>query len=175
RAATWLAPIRSAIASSVANAAIERARGAADIARLSMCRRRRGRVVPRLPDCSILSLMANQSAPLDVVFAALADPTRRAIVGALGRGPASVSTLAAPFAMALPSFMKHLTVLERSGVIRSTKTGRVRTCALRPRALSPAERWMAEQRAALESRSDRMAAFVEELHRKENPPHEQND
>jgi len=151
----------------VANAAIERARGAADIARLSMCGRRRGRVVRRLADCSILSLMANQSAPLDVVFAALADPTRRAIVGALGRGPASVSTLAAPFAMALPSFMKHLSVLEKSGVVRSTKSGRVRTCELRPKALSRAEQWIASQRAAWESRSDRMAAFVERLHQED--------
>jgi DNA-binding transcriptional ArsR family regulator len=111
--------------------------------------------------------MANQSAPLDVVFAALADPTRRAIVGALGRGPASVSTLAAPFAMALPSFMKHLSVLERSGVVRSTKSGRVRTCELRPKALSRAEQWIASQRAAWESRSDRMAAFAERLHQED--------
>ncbi|MBV9891663.1 MAG: helix-turn-helix transcriptional regulator [Rhizobacter sp.] len=108
--------------------------------------------------------MANQLAPLDQVFAAFADPTRRAIVSALGRGPASVSTLAAPFAMALPSFLKHLAVLEKSGVVRSTKWGRVRTCELRPKALSRAEQWIASQRAAWESRSDRMAAFAERLH-----------
>jgi DNA-binding transcriptional ArsR family regulator len=111
--------------------------------------------------------MANQSAHLTDVFYALADPTRRAIVGALGGGPASVSTLAAPFAMALPSFMKHLSVLERSGVIRSNKVGRVRTCQLRPKALSQAEQWMAGQRAAWEARTDRMAAFVENLHQEE--------
>ena len=87
--------------------------------------------------------MANQSAQLGDVFYALADPTRRAIVGALGRGPASVSTLAAPFPMALPSFMKHLSVLEQSGVIRSRKVGRVRTCELRPKTLSRAEQWLA--------------------------------
>ncbi len=115
----------------------------------------------------ILSRMANQPAPLDSVFAALADPTRRAIVGALGRGPKSVSTLAAPFAMALPSFMKHLAVLEKSGVVRSTKSGRVRTCELRPKALSRAEQWIASQRAAWESRSDRMAAFTERLHQED--------
>ena len=116
--------------------------------------------------------MANQSAQLTDVFYALADPTRRAIVAALGRGPASVSALAAPFAMALPSFMKHLGVLERSGVIRSAKVGRVRTCELRPKTLSQAERWMAGQRAVWEARTDRLSAFVENLHQ-ENLPHEQ--
>ena len=108
-----------------------------------------------------------RSQQISRVFQALADPTRRAIVGALGRGPASVSTLAAPFAMALPSFMKHLAVLERSGVVRSTKSGRVRTCELRPKALSRAEQWIASQRAAWESRSDRMAAFAERLHQED--------
>lgn len=116
--------------------------------------------------------MANKSAALrhadlSDVFYALADPTRRAIVGVLGRGPASVSALAAPFAMALPSFMKHLSVLERSGVIRSHKAGRVRTCALEPQALTQAQRWIAEQRATWEARTDRMAHFVETLHQEE--------
>jgi len=108
--------------------------------------------------------MANQSALISDVFYALADPTRRSIVSVLGRGPASVSTLAAPFSMALPSFMKHIGVLERSGVIRSNKTGRVRTCELVPKTLSQAEQWMAEQRSIWESRTDRMAEFVETLH-----------
>jgi DNA-binding transcriptional ArsR family regulator len=111
--------------------------------------------------------MANQQALLTDVFYALADPTRQAIVGVLGRGPASVSTLAAPFAMALPSFMKHLSVLEKSGVIRSSKAGRVRTCELRPKALAPAEAWLAGQRAAWEARADRMSAFAERLHQEE--------
>ena len=119
--------------------------------------------------------MAKQSTPLTTqrttqltgVFYALADPTRRMIVSRLGRGPESVSALAAPFEMALPSFMKHLAVLERSGVIRSNKLGRVRTCRLVPQKLSQAERWMAEQRATWEARSDRMASFVEQLHQEE--------
>ncbi|MEO8056716.1 MAG: metalloregulator ArsR/SmtB family transcription factor [Burkholderiales bacterium] len=111
--------------------------------------------------------MANQQAQLSGVFYALADPTRRAIVGALGGGPASVSALAAPFEMALPSFMKHLAVLERSGVIRSNKVGRVRTCELRPKSLTPAGDWMAGQRAAWEARSDRVSAFAEKLHQEE--------
>ena len=117
--------------------------------------------------------MANQKAQLSTVFHALGDPTRRAIVGVLGRGPASVSALAAPFAMALPSLMKHLAVLERGGVIRSRKVGRVRTCELRPKGLSQAERWLAGQRSVWEARSDRMSAFVENLHQ-ENLPHERN-
>lgn len=111
--------------------------------------------------------IAPQSASLSDVFYALADPTRRAVVGVLGGGPASVSVLAAPFAMALPSFMKHLSVLERSGVIRSSKQGRVRTCELVPKTLSPAEKWLAEQRAIWEARSDRMSTFVETLHHKD--------
>ncbi len=111
--------------------------------------------------------MANSSALLTDVFYALADPTRRAIVTTLGRGPESVSTLAAPFPMALPSFMKHLSVLERCGVIRSRKDGRVRTCELVPRPLAQAERWIADQRTLWEARSDRMAAFVEDLHQQE--------
>jgi DNA-binding transcriptional ArsR family regulator len=113
--------------------------------------------------------LAQKSVQLTNVFYALADPTRRAIVGALGKGPSSVSALAAPFEMALPSFMKHLSVLEHSGVIRSNKVGRVRTCELQPKALSRAERWIAEQRATWEARTDRMAAFAEKLHQENNP------
>jgi DNA-binding transcriptional ArsR family regulator len=111
--------------------------------------------------------MANQSTQLSEVFYALADPTRRAIVGVLGRGPASVSALAAPFAMALPSFMKHIAVLERSGVIHSNKVGRVRTCELRPKTLSRAEQWIAEQRVIWEARTERMSAFAEKLHQED--------
>ena len=112
-------------------------------------------------------LTTQRTTQLTDVFYALADPTRRTIVSRLGRGPESVSALAAPFEMALPSFMKHLAVLERSGVIRSNKLGRVRTCRLVPQKLSQAERWMAEQRATWEARSDRMASFVEQLHQEE--------
>lgn len=111
--------------------------------------------------------MANQLVQLSDVFFALGDPTRRAIVRALGRGPETVSTLAAPFPMALPSFLKHLAVLEASGLVRSRKRGRVRTCELRPKPLSRAEHWLAQQRSVWESRSDRMATFAENLHREE--------
>lgn len=112
-------------------------------------------------------MTAHATADISDVFYALADPTRRAIVSALGRGPESVSALAAPFAMALPSFMKHLSVLERCGLIRSDKAGRVRTCELQPRVLGEAESWLVAQREIWEARSDRMARFVEQLHQED--------
>ncbi|MGN5477074.1 ArsR/SmtB family transcription factor [Cupriavidus basilensis] len=105
--------------------------------------------------------------PLDQIFLALGDPTRRAIVSRLGRGAAPVKELAAPFAMALPSFLKHLGVLERCGLVRSHKQGRVRMCELEPATLRAAEIWMAEQRAIWEARTDRLADYVEALHAKE--------
>ncbi|MGQ0698376.1 MAG: ArsR/SmtB family transcription factor [Panacagrimonas sp.] len=111
--------------------------------------------------------MANYNFPLDEIFLALGDPTRRAVVSRLGAGAASVKELAAPFAIALPSFLKHIGVLERSGLIRSQKQGRIRMCELRPATLRTAETWVAEQRAVWEARSDRLAAYVETLHAKE--------
>lgn len=104
--------------------------------------------------------MDNLSTHLDQVFGALADPTRRAILARLGRGEASVGELARPFAMALPSLMKHLRVLEAGGLVASRKRGRVRTCALTPATLTHAEGWLAEQRAVWESRLDRLEAYV---------------
>jgi DNA-binding transcriptional ArsR family regulator len=112
--------------------------------------------------------MPNQSAGLDRVFHALADPTRRAIVGRLSRGPASVGELARPHAMALPSLLQHLRVLEGSRLVRTRKVGRVRTCALAPSALGAAGAWIAEQRALWEGRLDRMEAYAASLHRKES-------
>ena len=113
--------------------------------------------------------MANYSVSVSEVFHALADPTRCAIVSSLGYGAQTVTALAAPFDMALPSFMKHLTVLERSGLIRTSKLGRTRTCELVPETLSQAEKWIAGQRAMWEARSDRMVEFVERLHQQEQP------
>jgi len=104
--------------------------------------------------------MANHSALLDAVFAALADPTRRAVVGQLGHGPASVGELARTTSMALPSFMKHLTTLERCGLIRTHKSGRVRTCTLQRDRLTAVDGWLAEQRAIWEGRTDRLERFV---------------
>ena len=111
--------------------------------------------------------MPNQSATLDLVFQALADPTRRKVVEHLSRGPASVSELAQPFHMALPSFTQHLDVLERCGVVRSRKKGRVRTYHLAPRQLKAAEHWMVKQRALWERRLDQFEAYVKSMKEKE--------
>ena len=97
--------------------------------------------------------------PLNGIFHALADPTRRAVLGRLGRGPASISELARPFDMALPSFMKHIRLLEDSGWITTRKRGRVRTCAIEKRALAAADDWLSAQRAFWEARFDRLDAL----------------
>lgn len=107
--------------------------------------------------------MPNHLAQLDRVFQALADPTRRAVLERLSSGPAPVSELAQPFKMALPSFAQHLDVLERCGLVRSRKTGRVRTYRLTPRTLKGAERWMARQRATWERRLDQLDLYLEDL------------
>ncbi|PQA87754.1 ArsR/SmtB family transcription factor [Hyphococcus luteus] len=100
---------------------------------------------------------------LDNVFQALADPTRRAVMTRLSEGPASVSELAKPFDMALPSFLQHLKVLEESGLVSSKKQGRVRTCEAQFKRLSEAEEWIAHQRAVWEGRLDRLGAYLEAL------------
>ncbi|MES2340362.1 MAG: metalloregulator ArsR/SmtB family transcription factor [Pseudomonadota bacterium] len=100
--------------------------------------------------------MINQQAPLDLMFQALADPARRGMVERLSRGPASVSELAQPLAMSLPAVMQHLAVLEASGIVRSQKVGRVRTCQIDPDALSLAETWINERRTLWAKRLDRL-------------------
>ncbi|MFN3583016.1 ArsR/SmtB family transcription factor [Phenylobacterium sp.] len=100
------------------------------------------------------------SGDLDILFQALADPTRRAIVERLSRGPASVSDLARPFDMSLPAVVQHLGVLEAAGVVASEKVGRVRTCRIEPAALSLAEQWIHERRTAWELRLDRLGAYL---------------
>ena len=104
--------------------------------------------------------MAQYSSQLDTVFQALADPTRRAVLGRLGTGPASVGELAAPFEMALPSFMKHVRYLENSGWIRTRKTGRVRTCTLERKSFEVIETWLSEQQSIWEARTDRLEHFI---------------
>lgn len=105
-----------------------------------------------------------EAAPiLDRAFQALANPTRRAVVARLGSGPATVSELAEPFAMALPSFLQHLRVLEASGLVRSRKRGRVRTVHLRPANLARAAKWLVEQRGVWERRLDQLDAYVQTL------------
>lgn len=107
--------------------------------------------------------MANNSAALNKAFHALADPTRRSVVKRLVGGPATVTELSAPFAIGLPTFMKHIRVLEESGLISSQKSGRTRTCQLRKTQLLAAEKWLSAQRSLWESRTDRLAGYVEAL------------
>jgi len=109
--------------------------------------------------------MANREAALDGVFRALSDPTRRAVLARLCRGSATVTDLARPFDMALPTFLKHLRVLEEGGLVRSEKVGRVRTCEIEPAPLTAAQAWIAEQRALWEGRLDRLEAYLNDLQR----------
>lgn len=97
---------------------------------------------------------------LDLVFKALADPSRRSMVARLARGPAAVSDLAAPLDMALPTVLQHLGVLEKAGVVQSQKQGRVRTFQLVPGSLDAARGWLDEQRLPAERRADRLAAYL---------------
>ncbi|MDB4955721.1 MAG: Transcriptional regulator, ArsR family protein [Myxococcales bacterium] len=106
--------------------------------------------------------MQTQSHTLDRVFQALADPTRRKIVERLSHGPVSVSALAEPLDMSLPAVMQHLQVLETSGLVRSAKTGRVRTCRVEAAALETVERWLALRRSSWERRLDRLGEFLEQ-------------
>ena len=107
--------------------------------------------------------MLNESLRLDLAFQALADPTRRGMLKRLSRSPASVSELAGPLRMSLPAVMQHLRLLEASGLVRSEKKGRVRTCRIEPEALAGAEAWIAEQRAAWEAQADRFEAHVRRM------------
>jgi DNA-binding transcriptional ArsR family regulator len=107
---------------------------------------------------------------LDGIFQALADPTRRAVIARLGRGPASVGDLAQPFAMALPSFMKHIHLLEDTGLIRTHKSGRVRTCEIEKARFAEIDGWLSEQRAVWEGRTDRLEQFVTQTDTKEIKP-----
>ena len=111
----------------------------------------------------ILKHMLNQSRALDLAFQALADPTRRGIVERLTRDPVSVSELARPLKMSLPAVMQHLAVLEASGLVRSQKRGRVRTCRIDPERLSLAERWINGRRREWERRLDRLGDYLATL------------
>ena len=97
---------------------------------------------------------------LNQVFHALADPSRRAMVERLSRGPASVSEMARPLEMSLPAVVQHLQVLERAGLVRSEKVGRVRTCRIQPAALSAAERWIADRKTTWERRLDKLGEVL---------------
>src|SRR3954466_16167397 len=107
--------------------------------------------------------MPDRPAPLNRVFHALADPTRRAVLERLSRGPASGSELAQPFRMALPSFAQHLDVLEECGLVHSNKEGRVRTYRLAPKGMAAAETWLAKRRALWTRRLDQLDNYLDEL------------
>lgn len=107
--------------------------------------------------------MLNKKVSLNLAFQALADPTRRTMLARLSQGPATVSDLARPLSISLPAVLQHLAVLEGSGLVRSKKNGRVRTCEFNPRVLGQAERWLNERRLEWESRFDQLAKHLEAM------------
>jgi DNA-binding transcriptional ArsR family regulator len=122
--------------------------------------------------------MTNNCARLAPLFHALADPTRGAVAARLAEGPATVGTLAAPFDMALPTFLQHLKVLEAGGVIVTEKTGRTRVCRINPAAFGLAEGWLAAQRRKWEAQTDRLQDFLAGGHDLDDgprPPQEMRD
>jgi DNA-binding transcriptional ArsR family regulator len=104
--------------------------------------------------------MLHQPDQLDLMFQALADPGRRLMVERLSKGPASVSQLAEPLDMSLSAVVQHLQVLEASGLVRTEKVGRVRTCTIEPKALGQAEKWISDRRTLWERRLDRLGDFL---------------
>lgn len=114
--------------------------------------------------------MLQYQSPLDTAFQALSDPTRRAMVERLSRGPATVSELAAPFAMSMSAVVQHLKILEASGLVASEKTGRVRTCRVDAGALGAAERWINDRRQSVERSLDRLGVFLDETRDEEEFP-----
>jgi DNA-binding transcriptional ArsR family regulator len=103
-----------------------------------------------------------ETPPIDLLFQALADPTRRRMIDRLSQSPASVSELAEPFDMSLAAVVQHLHVLEHSGLVHSEKVGRVRTCSIQPDAMRTAEQWISERRTFWEGRLDRLGEFLAE-------------
>lgn len=116
----------------------------------------------------MVSFMAKQDPDLSLLFHALSDPTRRAMLERLAQGPAAVTELADPTGLRLPTILRHLSVLEEAGLIRSSKDGRVRSCALNPAALDPVRGWLDDQRAQWEARLDRLDDYVTRLMKERN-------
>lgn len=113
--------------------------------------------------------MLHYDASLDLAYQALSDPTRRAMVERLSRGPASVSELADPLPMSMSAVVQHLKILEASGLVASQKTGRVRTCRIEPVALSQAERWLNDRRLSAERSLDRLGEYLDETRDAKTP------
>jgi DNA-binding transcriptional ArsR family regulator len=118
----------------------------------------------------MLQYLPSSEPSVEVVFHALSDANRRAMIDRLLDGPASVSELARPLSISLPAVVQHLHVLEGSGVVRSRKVGRVRTCEIEPQALTAAERWISERRALWEARLDRLGEFLAAHSDESQPP-----
>ena len=112
--------------------------------------------------------MAKHEPDLSLLFHALSDPTRRAMLAQLAKGPAAVSALAGPTGWRMPTVMRHLAVLEAAGLVASTKGGRVRSCAIVPQALDPVRGWLDAQRAVWEGRLDRLDDYVMTLMERQN-------
>ena len=110
----------------------------------------------------MLNRSPEREQPVDRVFHALGDPNRRVIVERLSRGPATVSELAQPLPMSLSAVVQHLQVLQGSGLVRSEKVGRVRTCEIEPAALRPLERWIGARRSSWERRFDSLGEYLSE-------------
>lgn len=111
----------------------------------------------------LLSHMAKHDPDLSLIFQALSDPTRRAMLARIGLGAVPVSELARPTGLALPTVMRHLSVLEAADLISTEKTGRTRMCHARPETLAATADWLAAQRAIWEARTDRLEAYVAKL------------
>jgi len=122
------------------------------------------------PTTKVTGIPMNPSAVVDDVFYALSTTTRRQVLEQLFSGPATVSELAAPFDMKLPSFVQHLAILEQSRLVKSKKSGRVRTYEIAPEPFKVAEDWLAERRQLWEARLDRFDAYVQQLKEKESQP-----
>lgn len=106
--------------------------------------------------------MLNDVVDLDHVFHALADPGRRLMLERLSQGPASVSELGKPLSMSLAAIVQHVQILEASGLVRTQKLGRIRTCTLNPVTMRSAERWISERRTLVERRLDRLGEYLAE-------------
>lgn len=112
--------------------------------------------------------MAKHDPNLDLIFQALSDPTRRAMLARIGQGALPVSELARPTGMALPTILRHLSVLEQADLITTEKQGRTRMCSARPETLAATADWLAEQRAQWEARTDRLEALLTRLQNAES-------
>ena len=120
----------------------------------------------------LLSHMAKHDPNLSLIFQALSDPTRRAMLDRMGQGAVPVSELARPTGLALPTIMRHLQVLEEAELIVTEKTGRTRMCSARPETLAATMNWMADQRARWEARTDRLEALLQTLTERTQDEHQ---